>query len=63
MDRDLSDLMEFFHGIFLNQLYKYREVDSACFYNSRGPGKNRKNCSDLKFGQKEGPKNRKFLKY
>ena len=43
-------------GIFLNQLYKYREVDSACFYDSRGPGKNTKNCSDLKFGQKEGPK-------
>ena len=47
-------------GIFLNQLYKYREVDSACFYNSRGPGKNTKKCSDLKFGKKEGPKTGNF---
>ena len=31
-------------GIFLNQLYKYREVDSACFYDSRVPGKNTKNA-------------------
>ena len=60
MDRDLGDLMGFFHGIFLNQLYKYREVDSACFYDSSRPRIYIKQPFNLKFGQKEGPQNRNF---
>ena len=43
-------------GIFLNQLYKYREVDSACFYDSRGPEKNTKNAPTWNLVKKRVPK-------